>query len=71
MSEFDLDPEMLAFIDRYLEVSSLSTATGIAQQRHDYDAIVQYFCHAHPAGITSVDSIASGRICESIKRLAE
>jgi len=61
MSEFDLDPEMLAFIGRYLEVSSLSTATSIARQRHDYDAIVQYFCHAHPAGIASVDSIAEGR----------
>ena len=61
MSEFDLDPEMLAFIDRYLKVSSLSTATSIAEQRHDYDAIVQYFCHPHPAGITSVDTSAEGR----------
>ncbi len=61
MREFDLDPQMLTFIDKYIEVSSLSTATSIAQQRRDYDAMVQHFCYAHPAGITSDDDTAEGR----------
>ena len=61
MSEFELDPEMVAFIDRYTEVSSLSTATSIAQQRRDYDALVQHFCYAHPPAITSLGDIARGR----------
>ncbi len=61
MSEYDLDSEMLAFIDRYLEVSCLSTATDIAQQRIDYDAMVRHFRYPHPRGISSADSMAAGR----------
>ncbi|MCP4389884.1 MAG: alpha/beta hydrolase [Gammaproteobacteria bacterium] len=61
MNEFELDPEMQAFIDSYLEVSRLSTATSIAQQRVDYYTMVKHFCYAHPAGITSSDSVANGR----------
>ncbi|MDH3760256.1 MAG: alpha/beta hydrolase [Gammaproteobacteria bacterium] len=61
MSEIDLDNEMLAFIDSYLQVSRLSTATSIARQRIDYDAMVQHFSYPHPRGISSADSMAAGR----------
>ncbi len=61
MSKFDLDAEMRAFIDRYIEVSNLSTATSIERQRSDYDSMVQYFSYAHPQGVASTDEIAPGR----------
>jgi len=43
MKAFNLDPEIIAFIDRYIEVSSLSTATSVAQQRVDYAALVSHY----------------------------
>jgi hypothetical protein len=43
MKEFSLDPDVIAFIDSYLKVSNLSTATAIDQQRIDYEAIVRHF----------------------------
>ena len=61
MDEFNLDPEVRAFIDRYLEVSSLSTATSVAQQRIDYDALLRHFRYAHPAGLSSSDDTIEGR----------
>ena len=42
MQEFNLDPEVIAFIDRYIEVSRLSTATSVARQRIDYEAMVTH-----------------------------
>jgi acetyl esterase len=61
MDDFDLDPEVRAFIDSYLEVSSLSTATSVSQQRQDYESMVRHFCYPHPPGITTFDSEVSGR----------
>ncbi|MDH3221129.1 MAG: alpha/beta hydrolase [Gammaproteobacteria bacterium] len=61
MTGFKLDPQMRGFIDRYLEVSSLSTATSVSQQRSDYDRVVQHFRHAHPPGISCSESVADGR----------
>jgi acetyl esterase len=61
MADFDLDPEMRAFIDKYREVSSLSTATSIEQQRSDYDAMLRHFCYQHPPGLVSNDAIVNGR----------
>ena len=61
MSRFDLDSEMSAFIERYLEVSGFSTAVSIEQQRRDYDAIVQHFHYDYPAGVESFDSSIDGR----------
>ncbi len=56
-----LDPEVVVFIDKYLGVSSLSTATSVAQQRIDYEAMVQHFCYPHPAGLSSYDNQVEGR----------
>lgn len=61
MNSFDLDPEYVAFIEQYREVSGLSTATTIEQQRSDYEAVVQHFRYPHPAGLQIHDSIADGR----------
>lgn len=56
-----LDAEFTAFIDHYLAVSGLSTATSVAQQRIDYEAVVRQFNYAHPPGITTRDSRIAGR----------
>jgi len=56
-----LDAEMIAFIDRYLEVSGLSTATSVAQQRIDYEIMVRQFSYPHPPGVQTRDSRVSGR----------
>ena len=61
MQEFNLDPEVIAFIDRYIEVSSLSTATSVARQRIDYEAMVTHFRYPHPAGIGVHDETITGR----------
>jgi len=61
MQEFNLNPEMVAFIEKYLEVSSLSTATSVAQQRIDYDAVVRHFCYPRPSGLHSRDDAVEGR----------
>lgn len=61
MKEFSLDPDIIAFIDRYLEVSSLSTATSVDQQRIDYEALVQHFCYPHPPGLSTQDIEIIGR----------
>lgn len=61
MEEFSLDPGVIAFIDSYLEVSSLSTATTIDQQRIDYEAIVRHFRYPHPPGLRTRDSAVDGR----------
>ena len=52
---------MATFIDRYLAVSGLSTASSVAQQRIDYEAVVRQFSYAHPAGISTRDSSIRGR----------
>lgn len=61
MPDFDLDPEIAVFIDRYLEVSGLSTATTVAQQRADYDKIVEHFRCPRPDSVSSEDSAVAGR----------
>ena len=50
MKAFNLDPEIIAFIDSYIEVSSLSTATSVARQRIDYAAMVTHFRYPHLQG---------------------
>ncbi len=61
MDNYDLDAEMLAFIDRYIEVSNLSTATSIAEQRRDYDKMLHCFSYARPEGVSSLDQTVRGR----------
>ena len=61
MNKPALDAEIAAFIDHYLAVSGLSTATSVAQQRTDYEAVVRQFSYAHPSGITTRDSRLAGR----------
>lgn len=61
MARFDLDSEMLAFIERYLEVSGFSTAVSIEKQRLDYDAIVRHFHYDYPAEVGSRDDSIDGR----------
>jgi len=56
-----LDSEITAFIEHYLAVSGLSTATSVAQQRIDYEAVVRQFSYAHPAGISIRDNRLAGR----------
>ncbi len=61
MNKPALDAEIAAFIDHYLSVSGLSTATSVAQQRTDYEAVVRQFSYAHPSGISTHDSLLAGR----------
>lgn len=61
MQAFKLDPDVIAFINQYLDVSSLSTATSVAQQRRDYDAMQQHFSYPHPPGIETTDTRIAGR----------
>ena len=61
MREFNLDPEVVSFINSYVEAANLSTTTSIAQQRNDYDATVKHFCHPHPPGLSTRDDQAVGR----------
>lgn len=61
MKEFSLDPDVIAFIDSYLGVSKLSTATTIDQQRIDYEAIVRHFRYPHPPGLKTRNSEVDGR----------
>lgn len=61
MAQFNLDPEMLAFIDSYVELAQLSTAVSIEQQRRDYDAMARHFRYRHPAEISSRDDRIEGR----------
>jgi acetyl esterase len=61
MKEFSLDRDVIAFIDSYLEVSSLSTATTVEQQRIDYEAIVEHFRYPYPPGLQTRDSEVDGR----------
>ena len=59
---FELDDEILAFIDRYRSLSSqLSTANGIDQQRSNYASLVARMRYPRPQGISSEDSEFSGR----------
>lgn len=61
MKEFSLDSGVIAFINSHLEVSSLSTATTVGQQRIDYEAIVRHFRYPHPPGLQTRDSEVDGR----------
>ena len=56
-----LDREMRDFVERYLEASGLATATSIAQQRVDYEAMLQAFRYPHPEGVTTRDEVIDGR----------
>ena len=61
MNPASFDSQMIAFIRRYLEVSGLSTATSVTQQRIDYEAMVRQFSYPHPAGVQTRDSVVQGR----------
>lgn len=61
MKAFSLDPEVVSFINNYVEVSSLSTTTSVAQQRIDYEAVVRHFCYPHPPGVSTRDDRIEGR----------
>ena len=61
MKSSPFDAEITQFIKRYLELSGLSTATSVAQQRVDYAAMVHQFTYPHPAGIRTEDSELPGR----------
>ncbi len=62
MTDFNLDEEVQAFIDYYLNVSNnLSTDTCIEQQRESYEKICREFCYPYPDGISSRDSQINGR----------
>jgi acetyl esterase len=56
-----LDPQIAGFIDRYLEASALSTASSVAQQRIDYEAVVRRFSYPRPAQVRSSDRSVPGR----------
>ena len=61
-TEFDLDPEIEAFIETSLRVSSnLSTDSSIEQQRLSYDESCRYFFHGYPDKVESVDEMVKGR----------
>ena len=61
MEKFAIDSEIGNFIDRYLAVSGLSTATTVEQQRIDYAAVVQCFRQPRPDSISSRDEMIEGR----------
>jgi len=61
MADFKLDPEMQAFVDNYLEISGLSTANSIEQQRRDYNLMARHFCYQHPPQLVSHDATVNGR----------
>jgi acetyl esterase len=61
MKEFDLDPEVGAFIEKYIEAAGLSTATSVAQQRIDYESLVRHFRYPHPPGLHTRDEAIAGR----------
>jgi acetyl esterase len=60
--KFDLDPEIEAFIETSLRVSSnLSTDGSIEQQRQSSDAACRYFFHGYPDKVEAVDEKVVGR----------
>jgi acetyl esterase len=62
LSDFDLDPEILAFIDTSMRVSNnLSTNSSIEQQRENYDRSCRHFHHGYPAGVEATDDRVTGR----------
>jgi acetyl esterase len=56
-----LDPEIIRFIDCYLEASGLSTTSSVAQQRREYEILLRQFISPHPPGVHSSDSRVDGR----------
>ena len=59
---FDLDPEILAFIETSMQVSNnLSTDSSIEQQRENYDRSCRHFYYGYPAGVESTDDSVTGR----------
>ena len=61
MKEFNLDPEVVAFINHYVEASNLSTSTSISQQRIDYETVVGLFRYPHPPELSTQDNNVEGR----------
>ncbi len=61
MAKYRLAPGIGDFIERYLEISGLSTADSVPQQRIDYEAVVACFRHPRPDGIDTRDSLVTGR----------
>lgn len=58
---YQLDNEIVDFIDNYLKLSSLSTGKSIVQQRIDYEIIVNHYKYPHPPGVFTRDSVVTGR----------
>ena len=59
---FHLDPQIEAFIETSLRLSSnLSTDSSIQQQRQSYDESCRYFFHGYPPGVESYDEWVKGR----------
>jgi len=62
LHKFDLDPEIEAFIESSLRVTSnLTTASSIEQQRRCYDAACRYFFYGYPDKVEAVDETVKGR----------
>ena len=61
MREFNLDPEVIAFINNYVEASKLSTSTSVARQRIDYEAMVRQFSYPRPPELSTQDDSVEGR----------
>jgi acetyl esterase len=62
LHNFDIDPEIEAFIETMMRVSSnLSTDTSIDQQRENYDRSCRYFFYGYPPGLETTDDIVLGR----------
>lgn len=62
MTDFNIDEEVQAFIDYYLNVSNkLSTDTSVEQQRESYEKICRQFYYPHPDGISTRDAQINGR----------
>lgn len=62
LTEFDLDPEIEAFIETMLRVSSnLSIDSSIEQQRQSSDAASRYFSHGYPDRVEASNEKVEGR----------
>ena len=61
MKEYNLDSDVITFIDDYINASNLSTSTSVTQQRIDYETVVKQFQAPHPSGLSTRDSHIKGR----------
>jgi acetyl esterase len=62
LQSFDLDPEVVSFIETTIRVSNnLSTRSSIEQQRENYAKSCRFFYYGYPPGVKSTDDIVVGR----------